>query len=82
MIGKKRNDQVKYTNIGIVFLLVGAIIYGSTLIAASLYIQEGIGTDFYYGVFKSSLRTVGTYPAILSVLVGMIFLIIAMKKHK
>lgn len=81
----ERVDQVKNANIGIAFLLVGAIIYGSTLISASIYTQlnsEAIGIDLYYGVFTSSLRTVGTYPAILSALIGIMFLIIAMKKGK
>lgn len=76
---------MKNLSIGIAFLLVGAIIYGSTLISASIYIQmynDSIGLDLYYGVFKSSLRTVGTYPAILSGLIGIIFLIISMKKGK
>lgn len=74
---------MRNTNIGIAFLLVGAIIYGSTLISASFYTQmtqEAIGLDLYYGVFKSSLRTVGTYPAIFSALIGVLFLITAMKK--
>lgn len=65
------------STIGMVFLLMAAIIYGSTLISASIYSEDALGWSFYYGVFgPHTLRAVGTYPAIILGLIGVILLLV------
>ncbi|WP_430787378.1 phosphatase [Virgibacillus flavescens] len=51
-------------NIGLVMLLISAIIYGSTLIAAAVYSQvlRDTGWDGRYGIFGTALREIGTLP--------------------
>jgi hypothetical protein len=61
--------------IGLTCLMVGATLYGSTLIAAAVYssllVQDGgLGWDFRYGVFGTALREIGTFPLVLAVIAG------------
>jgi hypothetical protein len=60
---------------GLTCLVVGAILYGSALIAAAVYsyllVEDGgLGWDFRYGVFGTALREIGTFPLVLAVLAG------------
>lgn len=59
--------EIKNINIGLIFLLVSAIIYGSTLISASIYSQVIADTswDKRYGIFGTALRKVGTLPLLI-----------------
>lgn len=61
--------------IGLTCLMVSAILYGSTLIAAAVYSgllmgDGGLGWDFRYGVFGTALIEVGTLPLVLAVIAG------------
>ncbi|WP_245308194.1 phosphatase [Halalkalibacter urbisdiaboli] len=73
--------KINNLNVGLTFLLLSSIIYGSTLISASVYSQvlagpDGQGWDTRYGVYGTALREVGTLPIILSILLGIIGLLI------
>ncbi|MEW4305867.1 phosphatase [Rossellomorea marisflavi] len=61
---------------GLVLILSSAILYGSTLITASIYStvisQEGFGWDQRYGVFGTAFRKVGIVPLVLSVLLAVV----------
>lgn len=80
--------KIKHVNIGLTLLIVSAILYGSTLISASVYSQVlnspgGGGWDSRYGVFKTALLQVGTLPLIIATLVavvGMIFIVQSVRK--
>lgn len=84
-----RGDEgMKNVTIGLTFLLVSAILYGSSLIAASNYsqvlIQGGQGWDTRYGVFGTALREVGTFPltiATLSGILGILFIVKALRNN-
>ncbi|TFB22925.1 phosphatase [Filobacillus milosensis] len=73
---------MKFTIIGTTLLLMSAIVYGSTLIAASYYSQvlgsSGQGWDSRYGIFGTAIREVGTFPITTSflLLIGGVFILI------
>lgn len=72
---------MKNLYVGLTFLLLSSIIYGSTLISASVYSLllasvNGQGWDTRYGIFGTALREVGTLPIVLSILFGLIGLVI------
>lgn len=78
---------MKNTNIGLTLLLLSVIIYGSTLISASVYSQvlADRGWDNRYGIFGTALREVGTLPltiAILLGIIGIVLIVISLKKNK
>ncbi|KPL58471.1 hypothetical protein [Rossellomorea vietnamensis] len=61
--------------IGLTCLVVSAILYGSTLIAAAVYSglllgDGGLGWDPRYGVWDTALIEIGTLPLVLAVLAG------------
>ncbi|WP_121612600.1 phosphatase [Mesobacillus foraminis] len=75
---------MKILTIGLTFLLSSSIIYGSTLISASVYSQvltgtDGLGWDNRYGVYGTALREIGTFPVILSILLGLIGVMLVVK---
>ncbi|WP_228409482.1 phosphatase [Radiobacillus deserti] len=56
---------------------MSAIIYGSTLISASIYSEvlagpDGQGWITKYGVYGTAFREVGTFPVILAILLAII----------
>lgn len=69
-------------------LLSGAIIYGSTLISASIYSLTfggvaGQGWNGEHGIFGTALREMGTLPLIIAVLLaiaGIVLLVIQERK--
>lgn len=73
---------MKNSAIGLTLLVVSAIIYGSSLITASIYSEvlarEGGGWDSRYGIFGTALREVGTVPLTIAILLGILggFLIV------
>ncbi|MBT2757527.1 phosphatase [Mesobacillus foraminis] len=75
---------MKILTIGLTFLLSSSIIYGSTLISASVYSQvlagtDGLGWDNRYGVYGTAFREIGTFPVILSILLGLIGVMLVVK---
>lgn len=67
--------EIKNTNIGLILLLSSAIIYGSALIATTIYSLtlggvNGQGWNTEYGIFGTALIKVGTLPSIIAVLLG------------
>jgi len=64
----------KIRNVGLIFLLSSAIIYGSALISASVYSQVLIvdGWDSRYGIFGTALREVGILPITIAILLGIV----------
>ncbi|MCR8849292.1 phosphatase [Rossellomorea sp. SC111] len=67
--------EIKRFWIGLTCLVVSAILYGATLIAAAVYSgmlteDGGLGWDSRYGVFGTALREVGTLPLVLAVIAG------------
>lgn len=61
--------------VGLTCLVVSAILYGSTLIAAVIYSHlllgdGGLGWDPRYGVFGTAMLEIGTFPLVLAVLAG------------
>lgn len=78
---------MKTAIIGLAFLATSAVIYGATLIAASIYthvlLEGSQGWDTRYGVYGTALREVGTLPTTLSVLsgiIGLFFIILSIRK--
>ncbi|BDH60443.1 hypothetical protein MTP04_05730 [Lysinibacillus sp. PLM2] len=74
-------------NIGLFLLLISAIIYGSILIAASIYsqvlVKGNIGWDTRYGVFGTSFREIGTIPLSISILLtlsGVVIIVLSIRK--
>jgi hypothetical protein len=66
---------MKQLLIGLTCLLVSAILYGSTLIAAAIYSRllsepDGLGWSSQYGIFGTAMRDVGIVPLVLAALVG------------
>lgn len=73
--------EIKNTYIGLTLLLAGAIIYGSTLIAASVYSQtlvgtEGQGWSSKYGVFGTALIEMGIIPIVIAIVLGVVGIIL------
>ena len=66
--------MTKIRNVGLIFLLSSAIIYGSALISASVYSQVLIvdGWDSRYGIFGTALREVGILPITIAILLGIV----------
>ncbi|EXJ23927.1 hypothetical protein ADIAL_0719 [Alkalibacterium sp. AK22] len=57
--------------VGLTLLLMGSIIYGAVLIAATVYAQiligaDGIGWNSIYGVYGTAYREVGLLPSFLA----------------
>jgi len=78
---------MKNIYVGLTLLLVSAIIYGSTLISASIYSKALADTswDGRYGIFGTALREVGIIPltiAILFGIIGVILIINSLRKNK
>ena len=80
---------MKYLRIGGILILFSAIIYGSVLISASVYskalTQEGVGWNSEYGIFRTALKEIGNTPvliAILSGVLGVLFIILSLKVKK
>lgn len=81
--------EIKKINIGLTLLLTSAIIYGSSLISASIYSlvlvgEGGEGWDSRYGVFGTALRKVGTLPVMIAVLLaitGIVLIVIQKRKN-
>ncbi len=78
------NVKVK---IGMFLLLISAIIYCSTLIAASIYslvlVEGNIGWNSQYGIFGTSFREIGTIPLSISIILiisGLIFITFSIKR--
>ena len=69
-------------------LLSSAIIYGSSLISASIYSlvlsrEGGEGWDSRYGIFRTALIKVGTLPVMIAVLLAIIgIVLIVIQKRK
>ncbi len=63
--------------------MLSAIIYGSSLISASLYsqvlVREGGGWDSRYGIFGTALREVGTFQITIATLLGIVGVFIIVK---
>lgn len=81
--------EIKNINIGLTLLLSSAIIYGSSLVSASIYSlvlggDSGEGWDSRYGIYGTALRKVGTLPVIIAVLLAItgIVLIVIQKRKK
>lgn len=80
--------EIKNINIGLTLLLSSAIIYGSSLVSASIYSlvlssESGEGWDTRYGIFGTALRQVGTLPVMLAVLLaiaGIVLIVIHNRK--
>ncbi len=75
------------TLIGLAIFVSGAIVYGFTLIAASIYAQVLADTswDGRYGIFGTALREIGTAPltvAIILGITGIYFMILSVKNDK
>ncbi|MBN8193306.1 phosphatase [Bacillus sp. NTK074B] len=76
--------------IGLTCLMVSAILYGSTLIAATVYSGSlmgdgGLGWDSRYGVFGTALMEVGTLPLVLTVIAGgtgVVLILLEFRHHK
>lgn len=67
--------KIQNKNLGLTLLLASAIIYGSALIAASIYSLtlggvDGQGWNGDYGIYGTAIREVGTLPLVLAVLIG------------
>ncbi|WP_053217826.1 hypothetical protein [Virgibacillus senegalensis] len=71
------------TYIGLAFLLLSAIIYGSTLIAASnySYVLLENGWNGQIGIFGTALKEVGTIPIIIAILLGVIGVVLILKAY-
>ncbi|MCM3584727.1 phosphatase [Mesobacillus maritimus] len=73
---------MKHSIIGLTLLIASAIIYGASLIAASIYSQvlaQVVGEwDSRYGIFGTALREVGSVPLTIAILLGLLggFLIV------
>ena len=73
---------MKHPIIGLTLLIASAIIYGASLIAASIYSQvlaQVVGEwDSRYGIFGTALREVGSVPLTIAILLGLLggFLIV------
>lgn len=73
---------MKHPIIGLTLLIASAIIYGASLIAASIYSQvlaQVVGEwDSRYGLFGTALREVGSVPLTIAILLGLLggFLIV------
>lgn len=76
---------MRKNNIGLIFVLSSAIIYGATLISASIYsqvlVREGQGWDARYGVFGTAIKEVGIIPIIIAILLGVVGLIFIFKSR-
>lgn len=80
--------EIKNINIGLTLLLSSAIIYGSSLVSASIYSlvlssEGGEGWDSRYGIFGTALIQVGTLPVMLAVLLaiaGIVLIVIHNRK--
>ncbi|MCC5803574.1 phosphatase [Rossellomorea vietnamensis] len=76
--------------IGLTCMMVSAILYGSTLIAAAVYSDllmrvDGLGWNFQYGVFGTALLEVGAFPLVLAVIsggTGIVLIALEFRKHK
>jgi len=74
--------KMKHPIIGLTLLIASAIIYGASLIAASIYSQvlaQVVGEwDSRYGLFGTALREVGSVPLTIAILLGLLggFLIV------
>jgi len=70
----------KIRNVGLIFLLSSAIIYGSALISAAVYSHIVIdqGWSKRYGIFGTALREMGIFPITIAILLGIagVFLIV------
>lgn len=78
---------MKNTNIGLVLLLSSAIIYGSTLISASVYSLilggvNGQGWNTEYGVFGTAVREIGILPIIIAVLLAITGIVLLVLQEK
>ncbi|WP_051302458.1 hypothetical protein [Salibacterium aidingense] len=81
---------MKNTIIGLFLLFLSAILYSSTLIAASVYSQtlagnDGQGWNTNHGVFGTAIREIGGVPitlSILSGLIGLTFFVLSFEKGK
>ncbi|MCM3671336.1 phosphatase [Mesobacillus maritimus] len=73
---------MKHPIIGLTLLIASVIIYGASLIAASIYSQvlaQVVGEwDSRYGIFGTALREVGSVPLTIAILLGLLggFLIV------
>ncbi|WP_088006945.1 phosphatase [Indiicoccus explosivorum] len=70
---------------GLLLLLTGAVVYGSSLVAAAVYSEVIMNTswDTRYGIFGTALREVGTLPLSLAALVsaaGLFFIVQALRE--
>ncbi|MCA1065742.1 phosphatase [Rossellomorea sp. AcN35-11] len=76
--------------VGLLFLLVSSIIYGSALISASVYSRVlasdgGPGWDTRYGIFGTALVEVGTVPIILAIsfgIIGVTIIVLSVKERQ
>lgn len=70
--------------IGLTLIISGAIIYGSTLIASSIYtktlINSNMGWNNSHGIFGTAIREIGTIPIIISIILSIIGIIFIMDK--
>ncbi|KOP66278.1 phosphatase [Bacillus sp. FJAT-18019] len=73
--------------VGLTLLLFSAIIYSSSLISAAIYsqvlVQEGVGWNSEYGIFKTALMEIGFIPitiAIFSGILGIVLIIRSLKR--
>ncbi|WP_217225119.1 phosphatase [Desertibacillus haloalkaliphilus] len=76
---------MKNIHIGISLFFVSAILYGATLISASIYAQALAETswDGRYGIFGTAIREVGTLPlliATLLVIIGVYFVVQSLRQ--
>ncbi|WP_233275819.1 phosphatase [Salibacterium aidingense] len=84
----KEGIGMKKLAVGLSFLFLSTIIYGFTLISASVYSHtlagvDGQGWDTNYGVFGTALREIGGAPVTLSILsgiIGLVFVVLSLKK--
>ena len=73
--------------IGLTCVLVSAILYGSTLIAAAIYSRllgetDGLGWDSRYGIYGTALRDIGTIPlglAVLTAVTGIALIVLSLR---
>lgn len=76
--------MTKIRNIGLIFLLSSAIIYGSALISAAVYSQVVMNESWStrYGIFGTALREVGIFPITIAILFGIVGMFLIVKSAR
>jgi hypothetical protein len=72
---------------GLTCLVASSILYGSTLIAASVYSRmlgeaDGLGWDRRYGIYGTAMRDIGIVPIGLAVLLAVVGILLIIRSLK